>query len=137
MRLLDELIALVNNTKGTDGRALGQDAFIRQKVAELYGRMTLQRITGKRILSTLAEGGAPGPEASTAKLFITPLVEEICDFALSLIGIEGQEEPGDADPARARWLRLAYQARGTSIAGGTTFIQRNILAERVLGMKRD
>lgn len=137
LRLLKELIALVKNTKDPDGRALGQDAFIRQKVAELYGRMTLQRITGKRILSTLAEGGAPGPEASTAKLFITPLVEDICDFALSVIGIEGQEEPNDADPARARWLRLAYQARGTSIAGGTTFIQRNILAERVLGMKRD
>ena len=35
-----------------------------------------------------------------------------------------------------RWLRLAYQARGTSIAGGTTFIQRNIVAERVLGLPR-
>ena len=34
------------------------------------------------------------------------------------------------------WLRLAYQARGTSIAGGTTFIQRNIVAERVLGLPR-
>ncbi|MDE1544018.1 acyl-CoA dehydrogenase family protein [Dechloromonas agitata] len=137
LRLLDELIALVRDSRGADGLPLGRDAFVRQRLAELYTRMTLQRLTGKRILSTLAAGGAPGPEASTAKLFTTPLVEEICDFALSVIGIEGQEEPADTDPARAKWLRLAYQARGTSIAGGTSFIQRNILAERVLGMPRD
>ena len=35
-----------------------------------------------------------------------------------------------------RWVRLANQARGTAIAGGSTFIQRNIVAERVLGMPR-
>jgi alkylation response protein AidB-like acyl-CoA dehydrogenase len=97
--------------------------------------MILQRLTGKRILTGL-EAGAPGPEASTAKLFTTPLVEEACDFALSLIGVEGQIEPSEAPPDRAKWLRLAYQARGTSIAGGTTFVQRNILAERVLQMPR-
>jgi alkylation response protein AidB-like acyl-CoA dehydrogenase len=41
--------------------------------------------------------------------------------------------PGD----HQRWLRLAYQARGTAIAGGSTFIQRNIVAERILGMPRN
>ena len=35
-----------------------------------------------------------------------------------------------------RWLRLANQARGTAIAGGSTFIQRNIVAERILGLPR-
>ena len=34
------------------------------------------------------------------------------------------------------WLRLANQARGTAIAGGSTYIQRNIVAERILGMPR-
>ena len=58
-----------------------------------------------------------------------PLVEEIADFALSLSGLDAQDEDNP-------WLRLAYQARGTSIAGGTTFIQRNIVAERVLGLPR-
>lgn len=137
LRLLDELIALVAATHDGKGWGFGEDAFVRQKVAELYSRMTLQRLTGKRILSTLAAGGAPGSEVSTAKLFTTPLVEEVCDFALSIFGLEGQEEPAEASPAKAKWLRLAYQARGTSIAGGTTFIQRNILAERVLKMPRD
>lgn len=135
-RLIENLMALVRQTRMDDGRPLGEDAFVRQRVAELYSRVVLQRLTGKRILSTLAEGGAPGPEASTAKLFTAPLVEEVCDFALSLIGLTGQQDPASADPIHARWLRLSYQARGTSIAGGTTFIQRNIVAERALGLPK-
>lgn len=137
LRLLDELMALVRTTRDGQGRPLGEDAAVRQKVAELYTRMTLQRLTGKRILSGMAASGAPGPEASTAKLFSTPLVEEVCDFALSVIGLAGLEDPADADPLRARWLCLTYQARGTSIAGGTSFVQRNIVAERVLGLPRN
>jgi len=135
LRLLEALTDLVRNSRDSAGRPLGADASVRQKLAELYSRMALQRLTGKRILSGLASG-SPGPEASTAKLFTTPLVEEVCDYALSLMGLAGQVEPGQGTPEQARWLRLAYQARGTSIAGGTGFVQRNILAERVLGLPR-
>lgn len=136
LRLLGDLIALVRRTLNEDDEPLGSDKYVRQKVAELYSRMALQRLNGKRILSGMAAGGSPGPEASTAKLFTAPLVEEVCDFALSILGLEGQEDPEDASVERAKWLRLAYQARGTSIAGGTTFVQRNILAERVLHLPR-
>jgi alkylation response protein AidB-like acyl-CoA dehydrogenase len=135
-RVLKDLCDLVRAGTDAEGRPLGADAVVRQKVAEFYSRVQLQRLTGKRILSGMATGGAPGPEASTAKLFTTPLVEEVCDFALSLMGIGGQAEPETGAPGQARWLRLAYQARGTSIAGGTGFVQRNILAERVLGLPR-
>jgi alkylation response protein AidB-like acyl-CoA dehydrogenase len=124
-RLLDDLLEHVRAHAGAD-------PLVRHQVAELYGRGALQQLTAKRILSGIAARGVPGPEASTAKLFASPLVEDIADFAISLSGVAGQELGGDAD----RWLRLAYQARGTSIAGGTTFIQRNIVAERVLGLPR-
>jgi alkylation response protein AidB-like acyl-CoA dehydrogenase len=47
------------------------------------------------------------------------------------------EKAADAPSADdQRWLRLAYQARGTAIAGGSTYIQRNIVAERILGMPK-
>lgn len=134
LKAIAELIAHVRDSQDEDGRCLGEDPVVRERVAELYSRVVLQRLTGKRILTGLADGGAPGPEASTAKLFAGPLVQDLADFALSLAGLAGQEQSGDA--ARERWLRLAYQARGTSIAGGTTFIQRNIIAERALGLPR-
>lgn len=132
---MDGVLALVRAGRDALGRPLGSDPIVRQKVAELYARTALQRLTGKRILSSMAMGQSPGPEASTAKLFTTALVEELADFALAASGLSGQEEP-DAAEISGRWLRLAYQARGTSIAGGSTFIQRNILAERVLGLPR-
>ena len=57
--------------------------------------------------------------------------------ATLLVG--GQQDRGAATSNLAeagRWLRLANQARGTAIAGGSTFIQRNIVAERILGLPR-
>jgi alkylation response protein AidB-like acyl-CoA dehydrogenase len=129
-RLAGELVRLIATTE-RDGRPLSEDAAVRRAVADLYARAQVQRVNGLRALSSL-ERGTPGPEASIGKLLSAPLVEDIADFALSLAGLDGQLEEGEPDP----WLKLSYQARGTSIAGGTTFIQRNIVAERVLGLPR-
>jgi alkylation response protein AidB-like acyl-CoA dehydrogenase len=79
---------------------------------------------------------------SIGKLFFCPLVEDIADFGLSLADVGGQfslpEKDAESPEADGeRWLRLATQARGTAIAGGSTFIQRNIVAERILGMPRE
>jgi alkylation response protein AidB-like acyl-CoA dehydrogenase len=129
-RLIAELVELVR-TSERDGRPLAEDPAVRRAVADLYARAQVQRVNGLRALSSM-ERGAPGPEASIGKLFSSPLVEDLADFACSLAGLDAQLDENGLD----RWLRLAYQARGTSIAGGTTFIQRNIVAERVLGLPR-
>lgn len=134
-KTINDLIDLVRSSTNRDGTPLGRDPVVRQRMADLYTRASLQRLTGKRILSGMATHGAPGPEASTAKLFTTSLVEDLADYALSIAGMSGQLEPAEDSPA-GHWLRLAYQARGTSIAGGSTFIQRNIVAERALGLPR-
>jgi alkylation response protein AidB-like acyl-CoA dehydrogenase len=125
-RLINELIALVRDSEHAS------DPAVRRRLADLYARAQVQRVNGLRALASM-ERGAPGPETSIGKLFSAPLVEDIADFACALSGLDSQlGEEDDLDP----WLRLAYQARGTSIAGGTTFIQRNIVAERVLGLPR-
>jgi alkylation response protein AidB-like acyl-CoA dehydrogenase len=130
-RLMEELIALIARTE-RDGRPLGEDPALRRKVADLYARAQIQRVNGLRALASL-EKGTPGPETSIGKLFSAPLVEDLADLACSIAGFDAQlDENDNLNP----WLRLAYQARGTSIAGGTTFIQRNIVSERVLGLPR-
>src|SRR5437588_613239 len=53
-----------------------------------------------------------------------------------LAGQFGLDDTSQEAARARRWLRLANQARGTAIAGGSTFIQRNIVAERILGMPR-
>ena len=83
-----------------------------------------------------AEDGPPGPVTSIGKLYFCPLVEDLADFRLSLEPLGDQFALGSGAGHAERWLRLANQARGTAIAGGSTFIQRNIVAERILGMPR-
>ena len=133
-RTIRDLIDLVRSSHDAEGRPLGEDPLVRHEVAELYGRAVMHHLTTQRVITGVAEGRPPGPESSVGKLFFCPLVEELADLALSLHQLGGQLESGD-EP-HSPWLRLAYQARGTSIAGGTTFIQRNIVAERVLGMPK-
>jgi alkylation response protein AidB-like acyl-CoA dehydrogenase len=133
-RLLSDLVALVRSSERA-GRPLGEDPHVRRTLADLYARTRVYRLNGLRALSSMA-AGAPGSSASLGKLLSCPLLEDMADFAVAQHGLQGSLEPDDGGAVAGRWLRLAYQARGTSIAGGTTFIQRNIVAERVLGLPR-
>jgi alkylation response protein AidB-like acyl-CoA dehydrogenase len=133
-RLFGDLVELVRTTE-RDGRPLGEDPHVRRTLADLYARTRSYRLNGLRALSSMA-AGAPGPSASLGKLLSCPLLEDMADFAIAQHGLHGSLDPEDQGAVAAGWLRLAYQARGTSIAGGTTFIQRNIVAERVLGLPR-
>ncbi|WP_273735378.1 acyl-CoA dehydrogenase family protein [Mycolicibacterium septicum] len=141
-RAVSDLIAQIARSTGTDDQPLGSDPLIRQKVADLYGRALTHYLISQRVITGAAAGEPPGPVTSIGKLFFCPLVEDIADFGLTLSDLDGQfslpekgSEVNDVDAER--WLRLANQARGTAIAGGSTFIQRNIVAERILGMPRE
>jgi len=133
-RAVEDIITDIAGRTGPDGRPLGTDPVIRQRVADLYGRALTHYLIGQRVVTQASEGGPPGPVTSIGKLYFCPLVEDLADFRLSLDPLGGQL--GLDEESDARWLRLAYQARGTAIAGGSTFIQRNIVAERMLGLPR-
>lgn len=135
-RAVDEIVTQVRSATGLDGTPLGSDPLIRQKVADLYGRALIHQLIGQRVVTLADSDGPPGPVTSIGKLYFCPLVEDLADFALSLEPLGGQTGLDDEGRPTQKWLRLAYQARGTAIAGGSTFIQRNIVAERILGMPR-
>jgi alkylation response protein AidB-like acyl-CoA dehydrogenase len=136
LRAVNDIVAEVSRRTGPDGRPLREDPLVRQHVADLYGRSLVHYVIGQRVLSLAASDGPPGPVTSIGKLYFCPLVEDLADFRLSLDPLGGQFEPDDEASETARWIRLANQGRGTAIAGGSTFIQRNIIAERMLGMPR-
>ncbi|MBY4573367.1 acyl-CoA dehydrogenase [Gordonia paraffinivorans] len=139
-RAVADLIDQVKQRTGDDGAPLASNPEVRQRIADLYGRALTHYLIGQRVITGAASGEPPGPVTSIGKLYFCPLVEDIADFGLELSEFGGQfglaDDPQSADADQQRWLRLAYQARGTAIAGGSTFIQRNIVAERVLGMPR-
>lgn len=141
-RAVADLVGQVKRTRD-DGEPLAGKPEIRQRIADLYGRALTHYLIGQRVITGAASGEPPGPVTSIGKLYFCPLVEDIADFGLELSEFGGQfglaadgADPGGVAADQQRWLRLAYQARGTAIAGGSTFIQRNIAAERVLGMPR-
>jgi alkylation response protein AidB-like acyl-CoA dehydrogenase len=139
---VNDLIREIASRTTEEGTPLGADPLVRQRIADLYGRALVHYLIGQRVITGAAGDGPPGPVTSIGKLFFCPLVEDIADFGLELDEMGGQfalaeKDACDSSPAdRQRWLRLAYQARGTAIAGGSTFIQRNIVAERILGMPK-
>jgi alkylation response protein AidB-like acyl-CoA dehydrogenase len=131
-----DLIEEIRGLKGADGAPLGADPAVRQKVADLWARALIHKAIGQRVITGADAGAPPGPVTSIGKLYFCPLVEDLADFRLSLDPLGGQFALDDELSEVSGWLRLANQSRGTAIAGGSTYIQRNIVAERILGMPR-
>ncbi len=81
-----------------------------------------------------ALGGAqPGPEASVRKLLGVTHEQQVQEVGLSLIGAAGAVTEGEG----ATWTGGFLGNRALSIAGGTSEIQRNVIAERLLGLPKD
>ncbi|MFJ9173778.1 acyl-CoA dehydrogenase family protein [Streptomyces sp. NPDC102360] len=135
-KAIEDIITDVRAKKTADGEPLGADPHVRQKVADLWARALVHCTISQRVISGTVSDGPPGPVTSIGKLYFCPLVEDLADFRLSLEPLGGQFALDDEYVEEQRWLRLANQSRGTAIAGGSTFIQRNIVAERILGMPR-
>ena len=91
-----------------------------------------------RTLTQLKRHGKPGPESSLVKLFWSEMSQRMHDTAMQVLAVHGQLWPGDPRAvARGRWLRSYLYYRAATIFAGTSEIQRNIIAERVLGLPRE
>jgi alkylation response protein AidB-like acyl-CoA dehydrogenase len=135
-KAVSDIIGDIRTMRTSSGEPLGADPHVRQCVADLWSRALVHRAISMRVITGADQGGPPGPVTSIGKLYFCPLVEDLADFRLSFEPLGGQFDLDDSLSDTAGWLRLANQSRGTAIAGGSTFIQRNIVAERILGMPR-
>jgi alkylation response protein AidB-like acyl-CoA dehydrogenase len=92
--------------------------------------------TALRQLTTLSKGGVPGPEGSLGKLVGTMILSDLYEQAVENLGAQGLLAGGDA-PYAGEWQDAFLGTPGLRIGGGTDQIQRNIIAERVLGLPKD
>jgi alkylation response protein AidB-like acyl-CoA dehydrogenase len=96
------------------------------------------RVNGARNLARVLAGGDVGPEGSVAKLFGQESEKELYELALDVAGPAAVLDRGATDaPDRGKWILGYLRTRASTIGGGTSEIQRNIIAERVLGLPRD
>jgi alkylation response protein AidB-like acyl-CoA dehydrogenase len=111
------------------GREL--DPGVRLELADRFAEARLLVLVGQRALGRIAEGGAPGAEHSVIKHAWSLAMQSVGASHLAALGLDGISGT-PLTSAQAAYLR----SRAATIAGGTTEIMRNILAERVLGMPR-
>ena len=120
-----------------NGRAATQDPLIRQQLAQAVIESDVIKYTAYRSLTKTLRGGVPGPEGSVEKLFWSEMYQRMLETALSMEGPYAQLLKGSAHvPDGGQWPHLMLYSRGRTIAAGSSEIQRNIIAERVLGLPR-
>ncbi len=123
-----------------DGRPAIEDPVVADRLAEISGYLAAHRYSGYRQLSMSIAGQDPGPVSYMNKLVATDIGHRIAGLAEELIGDDALLLP-DYDGGRRvgdeRWMNQFFGSLGVAIAGGTSNIQRNIIAERGLGLPRD
>lgn len=136
-RFLDEVIKMAKTLErpaGGGSKIAAKDPVVRQKIADVYLRLEIFRMTSDRALSRFAQGGVPGPEGSILKLYWTQLNQEITRIAMEIAGPHGQLTGEDAPFDILAWAYL--RSRGNTIEAGTSEVLKNIVAERVLGLPK-
>jgi alkylation response protein AidB-like acyl-CoA dehydrogenase len=120
---LGELAALIRD------RGLASDAATRRRFGKLVVDVEALRLNGYRGLSRAQHDGVPGPEGSMVKIQWATANQALSELAADVLG-------ADALTIDPLWTHRLLRARANSIEGGTSEIQRNILAERVLELPR-
>jgi len=130
-RNLNALIAR-SHTVDRNGRPASADPIVRQKLAQAYLELEILRLNTNRALTSLMRSGTPGPEGSTQKLYWSEMNQRTQQTAQEILGPYGQLTELD----KGMWQYGYLRSRGNTIEAGTSEIQRNIIAERVLGLPK-
>ncbi|HUE68629.1 MAG TPA: acyl-CoA dehydrogenase family protein [Candidatus Acidoferrum sp.] len=118
-------------------RGAGSDATTRQKIAQAQIEAHVFRLIGLRNLTRAQHGNAPGPEASVTKLFWSEMDKRLQEVAVGVEGMYGALAPeSELAIEDGRWQYGWMWAQAETIYAGSSEIQRNIIAERVLGLPR-
>ncbi|MGE0378035.1 MAG: acyl-CoA dehydrogenase [Planctomycetaceae bacterium] len=115
-----------------NGKRLADDPINRQKIAQAVAELEVYRLNVNRSLSKLNKGQTPGADGSMLKIFWSEMYQRIAQTAMEVLGDISQLRDFDD----GRWAYRYLRSRGATIEGGTSEIQRLILAERVLGLPK-
>jgi alkylation response protein AidB-like acyl-CoA dehydrogenase len=125
--LLDRLIEDARRRR-RDGTAAIDDPAIRGALARAHVGIEVLKHQGYRSVGKMIADGHPGPESSVDKVVLARVEQALADAALDVLGADAE--------LHETWHHTYLYGRAASVYGGSVQIQRNIIAERILGLPR-
>jgi 3-oxocholest-4-en-26-oyl-CoA dehydrogenase alpha subunit len=136
-RLYEQLVAYAKEAP-MHGEPLSKNPLVRQKLAQIAIDLEVCKLLYYQLPYLLDKGVIPNYQSSMEKLFVTETAQRITKSAMEILGLYGQLTD------KSKWAPLAgkvtYYYRWSvveTIVGGTSEVQRNIIAQRGLGLPRN
>ena len=133
---LDRLIETAANLRRGDRRAI-DDPALRQKLGKSIVDIELMRLNCLRAFSKALKGAPRGPNSSVNKLYWSHATQALYETALEVLGPLAPLNGGDPlSPGNGRFQMSFLRSKAFTIYSGSSEIQRNIIAERLLGLPK-
>jgi alkylation response protein AidB-like acyl-CoA dehydrogenase len=130
--LAADLRAMIEAARAVNPAAL-DDPGITDRLARAWTEIELTRLLVYRALSKVIRGEKNWPEVPFSKLQYSMLAQTLAELAVDLLGPAGLLARGGPDAVdRGKWTRLYSFQRYTTIGGGSTEVQKNIIADRAI-----
>jgi alkylation response protein AidB-like acyl-CoA dehydrogenase len=130
--LAADLRAMVETARSVNPEAL-EDPLMADRLARAWTEIELTRLLVYRALSKVMRGEKNWPEVPFSKLQWSMLAQTLAELAVDLLGPAGLLARGGADAVdRGKWTRLYSFQRYSTIGGGSTEVQKNIIADRAI-----
>ncbi|HAL46270.1 MAG TPA: acyl-CoA dehydrogenase, partial [Dehalococcoidia bacterium] len=135
-RVLETLVKYAKEAT-KNGKPLSKDPIVRRKLAERFIETDASRWLSYRVAWMQSQGMVPNAEASMSKLYGTELTQRVAATGMDILGMAGQLSQGSKWAPLQGYIQRSYlSAVSSTIAAGTSEIQRDIIARRGLGLPR-
>ncbi len=127
-------LEMVKTTK-RDGQLLKDDPHVRRLVAQLGTDLETAVMLQRKVIAAAVKGGVPTVEAAMCKLYSTQLGQRLANASLDILGPESMLHEGvEFAPVDGKWEHSYRATALDTIGGGTSEVQKNIIARRGLGL---
>jgi alkylation response protein AidB-like acyl-CoA dehydrogenase len=136
-RVWEQAVAWATGTRRADGSRAIDDPLVRERLAVMRMNNEVAKLLAYRTSFVAASGGLPGVEGSMHKLFYAESMTADAAELVDMMGAEGVLQHGEEGAPADGWVEQLFRhAAVTTIYGGTSEMQRSIIAERGLGLPR-
>ena len=137
-RTISELVSYVKSDEGRTKSQLERKPVLRHEIAQEYVETEVLFNFSFRIISMQNRGLIPNYEASTSKLYNSELVQRLANTGTKVFGLYSNvwDSKSEHSPMKSRFTQSYVMSVPSTIAGGTSEIQRNVIATRGLGLPR-